>query len=89
MSIIEIATQIAAIAAVIGAAFSFAVLRPLNASITALKEAVDEMRAELKEGRAQRQELEVHLAEVDQSVRSAHHRLDTLEEHVDKMGVIG
>lgn len=86
MSIIEIATQIAAIAAVIGAAFSFAVLRPLNASITALKEAVDEMRAELKEGRAQRQELEVHLAEVDQSVRSAHHRLDTLEEHVDKIG---
>ena len=86
MSIIEIATQIAAIAAVIGAAFSFAVLRPLNASITALKEAVDEMRAELKEGRAQRQELEVHLAEVDQSVRSAHHRLDTLEEHIDKMG---
>ncbi|WP_288763898.1 hypothetical protein [uncultured Mitsuokella sp.] len=86
MSIIETATQIAAIAAVIGAAFSFAVLRPLNASITALKEAVDEMRAELKEGRAQRQELEVHLAEVDQSVRSAHHRLDTLEEHIDKMG---
>lgn len=86
MSIIETATQIAAIAAVIGAAFSFAVLRPLNASITALKEAVDEMRAELKDGRAQRQELEVHLAEVDQSVRSAHHRLDTLEEHVDKMG---
>ena len=86
MSIIETATQIAAIAAVIGAAFSFAVLRPLNASITALKEAVDEMRAELKGGRAQRQELEVHLAEVDQSVRSAHHRLDTLEEHIDKMG---
>lgn len=86
MSIIETATQIAAIAAVIGAAFSFAVLRPLNASITALKEAVDEMRAELKEGRAQRQELEVHFAEVDQSVRSAHHRLDTLEEHIDKMG---
>lgn len=85
MSIIETATQIAAIAAVIGAAFSFAVLRPLNASITALKEAVDEMRAELKEGRAQRQELEVHLAEVDQSVRSAHHRLDTLEEHVDRI----
>lgn len=86
MSIIEIATKIAAMAAVIGAAFSFAVLRPLNASITALKEAVDEMRAELKEGREQRQELEVHLAEVDQSVRSAHHRLDTLEEHVDKIG---
>ena len=37
------------------------------------------MRAEMKERGKQRQELEVHLAEVDQSVRSAHHRIDALE----------
>ena len=79
MNLFETAAQIAAIAAVIGAAFSFAVLRPLNASIKALKETIDEMRSEMKEGREQRQELEVHLAEVDQSVRSAHHRIDMLE----------
>ena len=79
MSILETIAQIAAIAAVIGAAFSFAVLRPLNASIKALKETIDEMRAEMKESRKQRQEMEVHLAEVDQSVRSAHHRIDALE----------
>ena len=79
MSIVETAAQIAAIAAVIGAAFSYTILRPLNASIKALKEAVDEMRAEMKESNRQRQELEVHLAEVDQSVRSAHHRIDALE----------
>ena len=79
MSMIETAAQIAAIAAVIGAAFSYTVLRPLNASIKALKEAVDDMRAEMKESNKQRQELEVHLAEVDQSVRSAHHRIDALE----------
>lgn len=79
MSMIETAAQIAAIAAVIGAAFSYTILRPLNASIKALKEAVDEMRAEMKESNRQRQELEVHLAEVDQSVRSAHHRIDVLE----------
>ncbi len=79
MSMIETAAQIAAIAAVIGAAFSYTILRPLNASIKALKEAVDEMRAEMKESNRQRQELEVHLAEVDQSVRSAHHRIDSLE----------
>ena len=79
MSMIETAAQIAAIATVIGAAFSYTILRPLNASIKALKEAVDEMRAEMKESREQRQELEVHLAEVDQSVRSAHHRIDALE----------
>lgn len=79
MSMIETAAQIAAIATVIGAAFSYAVLRPLNASIKALKEAVDDMRREMKESNRQRQELEVHLAEVDQSVRSAHHRIDALE----------
>lgn len=79
MSVLATIAQIAAIAAVIGAAFSFAVLRPLNASIKALQKAIDEMRAEMKESGKQRQELEVHLAEVDQSVRSAHHRIDALE----------
>ena len=79
MSIVETAAQIAAIAMVIGAAFSYAVLRPLNASILALKDAVEDMRREMRESNKQRQELEVHLAEVDQSVRSAHHRIDALE----------
>lgn len=79
MSIVETAAQIAAIATVIGAAFSYTILRPLNASIKALREAVEEMRAEMKESNKQRQEMEVHLAEVDQSVRSAHHRIDALE----------
>lgn len=79
MSVLETIAQIAAIAAVIGAAFSFAVLRPLNNAIKALQKTIDEMRAEMKESREQRQELEVHLAEVDQSVRSAHHRIDALE----------
>lgn len=79
MSVLATIAQIAAIAAVIGAAFSFAVLRPLNASIKALQKAIDEMRAEMKESGKQRQKLEVHLAEVDQSVRSAHHRIDALE----------
>lgn len=79
MNLFETAAQIAAIATVIGTAFSFAILRPLNNSIRALKETVDEMRAEMKESRERRQKLEVHLAEVDQSVRSAHHRIDALE----------
>ena len=79
MSVLATIAQIAAIAAVVGAAFSFAVLRPLNASSKDLQKAIDEMRAEMKESGKQRQELEVHLAEVDQSVRSAHHRIDRLE----------
>ena len=79
MSVLATIAQIAAIAAAVGAAFSFAVLRPLNASIKSLQKAIDEMRTEMKESGKQRQKLEVHLAEVDQSVRSAHHRIDALE----------
>lgn len=79
MSVLATIAQIAAIAAAVGAAFSFAVLRPLNASIKALQKAIDEMRAEMKESGKQRQKLEVHLAEVDQSVRSAHRRIDRME----------
>ena len=82
MSVLATIAQIAAIAAVVGAAFSFAVLRPLNNSIKALQKTIDEMRAEMKESNRQRQGLEVHLAEVDQSVRSAHHRVDRLEGRV-------
>ena len=82
MSVLATIAQIAAIAAAVGAAFSFAVLRPLNASIKALQKAIDEMRAEMKESGKQRQKLEVHLAEVDQSVRSATHRIDALEGRV-------
>ena len=79
LDIIAALGQIAAVLTVLGGLFSYAVIRPLNESIKALKDTVDEMRREIKEGRKQRQELEVHLAEVDQSVRSAHHRIDALE----------
>ena len=49
MSVLATIAQIATIAAAVGAAFSFAVLRPLNASIKALQKAIDEMRVEMKE----------------------------------------
>ena len=49
MSVLATIAQIAAIAAAVRAAFSFAVLCPLNASIKALQKAIDEMRVEMKE----------------------------------------
>ena len=45
MNLFETAAQIAAIATVIGAAFSYAVLRPLNNSIKLLQKTIDEMRS--------------------------------------------
>lgn len=79
LDIIAALGQIAAVLTVIGGIFSYAVIRPLNESIRALKDTVDEMREEIEEGREQRQGLEVQLAKIDSSVRSAHHRIDDLE----------
>lgn len=79
LDIIAALGQIAAVLTMIGGIFSYAVIRPLNESIRALKDTVDEMREEIKEGREQRQGLEVQLAKIDSSVRSAHHRIDALE----------
>lgn len=79
LDIIAALGQIAAVLTVIGGIFSYAVIRPLNESIRALKDTVDEMREEIKEGREQRQGLEVQLAKIDSSVRSAYHRIDALE----------
>lgn len=79
LDIIAALGQIAAVLTVIGGIFSYAVIRPLNESIRALKDTVDEMREEIKEGREQRHVLEVQLAKIDSSVRSAHHRINDLE----------
>lgn len=79
LDIIAALGQIAAVLTVIGGIFSYAVIRPLNESIRALKDTVDEMREEIKEGREQRHGLEVQLAKIDSSVRSAHHRINDLE----------
>ena len=51
LDIIAALGQIAAVLTVIGGIFSYAVIRPLNESIRALKDTVDEMREEIKEGR--------------------------------------
>lgn len=55
LDIIAALGQIAAVLTVLGGLFSYAVIRPLNESIKALKDTVDEMRREIKEGREQRQ----------------------------------
>ena len=64
------------IAGVVASAFSYAVLRPLNKSITNLQKIIQVMRDDLKENEERRHALEVKVAEIDQSTRSAHHRLD-------------
>jgi hypothetical protein len=67
-----------------GMVFSYFVLTPLNNAITELQATIKDIRAEIKIAGEKRHALEIKVAEVDQSARSAHHRLDTLQEKILK-----
>ena len=71
--------QSVAVAGFIAAAFSGVVLRPIYNVITELKEAIKEVRDGLKEIVQDRRMMNERLIRVEESVKSAHHRIDALE----------
>lgn len=71
--------QSVAVAGFIAAAFSGVVLRPIYNVITELKEAIKELRDGLKEIEQDRRMMNERLIRVEESVKSAHHRIDALE----------
>ena len=62
-----------------GMVFSYFILNPLNKAITELQITVKEIRTEIKIAGEKRHALEIKVAEIDQSSKSAHHRIDALE----------
>lgn len=62
-----------------GAFFNFAVIRPLQRSIDALEESIREIRNDLKDYQAQRQELAVRMSVAEDSIKNTHYRLSKLE----------
>lgn len=68
----------------LGAVFSYFILRPLYSAISELRATIRELREEVRKNEERRHALEIKLAEVDQSSRSAHHRIDTLQGQVNK-----
>lgn len=74
----EIFAQIVAVASALGAAFHFAVLRPLDNTISRIEKMLDKFEERANREEQARHEMEIKLAEVDQRARSAHARLDEL-----------
>ena len=62
--------------------FSYVILKPLNKAIGDLNRAIGELRMDLLTAEDRRHELEVKVAEIDQRARSAHHRIDRLEDSI-------
>jgi phage shock protein A len=59
--------------------FRYVILNPLNLAIESLRDAIKELRNEIRENEERRQAIEIKLADVDARSRSAHHRIDSLE----------
>ena len=70
--------QVVAVASAMGAAFHFAVLRPLDNSISRIEKMLDKFEERADREEKARHKIEVQLAEIDQRARSAHARLDEL-----------
>lgn len=63
----------------LGAVFSYFILRPLYSAISELRITIRELREEVRKNEERRHELAIKVAEIDQSSKSAHHRIDTLQ----------
>ena len=74
----EMFVQIVAVASTFAAAFHFAVLRPLDNSISRIEKMLDKFEERADREEQARHEMAVKLAEVDQRARSAHARLDEI-----------
>lgn len=80
MEWLEIIGPVTALMGILGMIFNFSVIRPLNEAIRNLSNTIDNMRAQLHEIDEKRQDMAVRLATVESSVKSAHHRIDGIEE---------
>lgn len=62
-------------------AFSnYVVIRPLRLAIDDLRNMIAEVRTSTEKGRKERHRIELQLAKVEDSAKSAHHRIDSLEQ---------
>ena len=83
MEWLEQAAQFTVVVVALGGIFKYAVIRPLQNSINDLKDEISELRKD----RERIHFVEVTLAELKQSVRSAHHRIDELlEAYHERLG---
>ncbi|MDY3739374.1 MAG: hypothetical protein SO022_02810 [Selenomonadaceae bacterium] len=60
--------------------FSYIVLRPIYNILNELKEAIKELRTELKNAEKDRRQMNERIIKLEESIKSAHHRIDELRD---------
>lgn len=80
---VQTAAGIVAVFGFLFSVFGYVVLKPIYTSLARFETKFDEMLTELKRSNSERHKLDVRLAQTENSVRSAHHRLDSLEKRIE------
>ena len=72
-------TAAVGLAGLAGTIFYYAVIKPLTGAIVDLRELIRDMRGDLQRNEEKRQEMDLRLVAVEESAKSAHHRIDGIE----------
>ena len=75
----SIITAAVGLAGLAGTVFYYAVIKPLTGTIADLRELIHDMREDLQRNEEKRQEMDLRLVAVEESAKSAHHRIDGIE----------
>ena len=75
----SIITAAAGLAGLAGTVFYYAVIKPLTGAIADLRDLIRDMREDLQRNEGKRQEMDLRLVAVEESAKSAHHRIDGIE----------
>ena len=86
MELLQIGSYLAAILSVVGAAFVYVFVRPLNKSVDRVEEAVNKLSEALNVFREQQHRMEGEMREIKYAIQKAHDRIDealrTCAQHV-------
>lgn len=72
-------TAAVGLAGLAGTVFYYAVIKPLTGAIADLRELIHDMREDLQRNEEKRHEMDLRLVAVEESAKSAHHRIDGIE----------
>ena len=75
----SIITTAVGLAGLAGTVFYYAVIKPLTGAIADLRDLIRDMREDLQRNEGKRQEMDLRLVVVEESAKSAHHRIDGIE----------
>lgn len=75
----QVTGAVVAMLTLLGAIFNFSVIKPLNQSVRGLRDCIYELRYQLKDTEAKRQQMAERLTRVEDAAAYANQRLDKIE----------